>query len=1211
MTNNLPNTSASLASKHLTVGVGRIQYGTYTPAAIADALVSECLVQTEDRTVFPPKLFILWATPNRVSGEDANKPQVRHDNDRIFFDELLTHISDKLTKQNIFLGPMPESSDVSGTEGSGVGEAKPRPLYARLLGTSVAACVFDDKVVEQGAVLICLASRYLMVRAQIAPLNREIANMPPHEDVARSILSQLGVVVQAPDVESSPNQPLDANEKLAIATLTGLEFEESAAANHVRKRDINPSQYGLPYSSNSTLWAGLKPPSGGINPLNNQWLLLHVPAHPPLDFKDKHGKETPLGYLAADITESLVALTAGRIPMFGGGSSGGLVPTPGFQFFDVRDSRSQYCYSDHVVAALVETNLAFAIGLTHGLRRTGTHFMVKDLKDDHRTIHSFGGTHSLADIFDNVLPQPILGLPDIGSASDHTGEHYFTAIIPKANKEKDKLYLLRRIPEKASLQKMVADPCAMELAAESRRKLLVQSHDIDWEDVRCILGIGCVGRYRHRDRLALASSVLHPWSMKTAVRNWALNDLPAGGAKKVACFLDGEIGLDNAGNVRFNNFSYSELILSAAVPPPMCLRLAAQSIARYALDAEKPQSTNPNAPATVLDLKAPMDHVFRCLEDAGFRGGMISLKCTHNNVSHMVGKDAFGHFWKEIVMPNTQRPLQTPDGKTDILCRVKAGLPIFVHDVSQTDLYNCDSALASEAHIKSFYVYALTDPDNNVYGTLQIDLGDKSSWPESDEKGSPEFDKYEQAYKFPPRFLPKDYRDSLNALGAIISSLLFGVLRKQQMELYDWLGDRFAESICNPTIEEAFTAFSKHLCDYLKSYSVCCHLRFYNKTFNSLMLTAGYGPYFDNAQRDRFHVSLDAKDNTTTYRVFTDERLDSVVENNAANQSNKDTLALKTASPHVLEGIHVGSFATFALRHDYKTTKCGVFCVMSEKEWLFVDTFMGAFKRICGRLATYYSLMKRFQCQYNDASISIFKYHYFQYVTKASLHTLNKLKPEGLEQFCTSLERHLGRGMTGSITMEPNPLDGLLAHTVKADNLSARVAWPKEDERLTKCIWICNFEMVTETLKQIFLNAVEASPSLTDAKPPVEVTLDETNALVIRNKVQNPRPAAEFAKRLGEVFGAMKRLSQNAQVATTSKPSGETANSGDRSALQDPQDNVIHGPVPFESTKDGHAALGGYQITLCCILNNIDLRCTFDDSTNQLDVILSQPNPIK
>ncbi len=139
-------TSSQRRRTYLSVRCGRLARPGADRYADGVELARGCLGPPEERALFPPQLFLLWATTPWFQPYEA----------------LLEGIHAELSR--------------TGLE------------HVPLIGSSVAACRFDGDVHEQGAVLICLASRFLEAKAALG----EGAQDQPGQAVA-GLLGELGL----------------------------------------------------------------------------------------------------------------------------------------------------------------------------------------------------------------------------------------------------------------------------------------------------------------------------------------------------------------------------------------------------------------------------------------------------------------------------------------------------------------------------------------------------------------------------------------------------------------------------------------------------------------------------------------------------------------------------------------------------------------------------------------------------------------------------------------------------------------------------------------------------------------------------------------------------------------------------------------------------------------------------------------------------------
>src|SRR6185369_11372704 len=111
---------------HVQVVTGRLTRPGGPPFQDGAALVDQCINAIIDPERFPPALFVLWLTPAFAGGYRA----------------VLEGIRSQLAQR--------------GSPG------------VPLIGSSVAVCLFDEKAHEEGALLICLASRFLKAKVECA-----------------------------------------------------------------------------------------------------------------------------------------------------------------------------------------------------------------------------------------------------------------------------------------------------------------------------------------------------------------------------------------------------------------------------------------------------------------------------------------------------------------------------------------------------------------------------------------------------------------------------------------------------------------------------------------------------------------------------------------------------------------------------------------------------------------------------------------------------------------------------------------------------------------------------------------------------------------------------------------------------------------------------------------------------------------------------------
>jgi len=468
-----------------------------------------------------------------------------------------------------------------------------------LIGSSVAVCLFDGMPHEDGAVLICLASRSIQAKVAVG----ENAKEDPC-DAARAVLEKL-------DVRG--------------------------------KHDINPS--------------------------GSSFLMTYLPGY------DDDGD--PASYKAVEIVEELRKRTFGQLCMFGGVSSAGLEHGVGSQFAGDR------VYENSVAVALVNADIAYGIGINHGLVGTGSLLHVETVSQDGRTIQRF----------DEGTPENVMAAVDTPAVFG-SGRR---VIIPKL--VDGNVNIQRNIPDNATLEIMRPDSNRMLRSVEELEDWVLQGFRVPGPRVRAVLCIGCVARYVHRTKIGFE---LRPALLSVQQR------FPE--SEFVGCYMDGEVGGNWTGSVECSNWSLAEALFADATPARPELFAGFDALAKYTL------------PATIApSLREAMERSLDCIERAGYRGAMISLVIDDGDEEWIVAQAARGDLWKNEVMPLTRREFH---GKDILAIVAREGAPRFVAD-SQTDRL-CDNIAAEKGKVTSFYAIPLLDENEDTIGVVQIDLGDMS-----------------------------------------------------------------------------------------------------------------------------------------------------------------------------------------------------------------------------------------------------------------------------------------------------------------------------------------------------------------------------------------------------------------------------------------------------------------------------------------------------
>jgi GAF domain-containing protein len=761
-------------------------------------LASQCLEYLDDRRQFPPRLLVLWATP-------AFRPG---------YPELLGGIRERMAEEAC--GEVP------------------------LIGSSVAVCLFDMSPHEEGAVLFCLASRFLEAKVTVATGARE----DPKGAVTR-ILDELGI-----------------------------------------------------------------PRSGVMNPRGDQLLLTFVPGY-------AEGGD-PATYRAHEIVSEFCLQTRYRLHMFGGVSSGGLEPDEGWQFVGNR------VYRGAAAAALIRSEVAYGTGLNQGLAPTGAYFQVDQLSEDGRTIESLVGEDSPEQVVSQMNSRG-----QVFAAETTPGER----VVVEARVFNGKVRITREISRRVTLRVMETNREVFQRSDKELKESIVKTYDLPRERLVGLMGIGSVSRYHQRERVG--------YDLPEALRDLS-GDIP--GVEYAGCYMDGEIGIDRAGRSGISNWSIANLFFADNVPETL-----AHLRGFHALMAHSPAATTAS---TVL---GAMSHVLRCIDEAGYSGGMLSLVMEDGEWRWIMPQAALGERWGRVVMPVTRRLV----GGEDILARVvRRKEPDYVRDTRDFVGFPDDPDVtigegAGAGEVISFYATPLLDENLNVFGVLQVDLGDMSDIEE----------------------LGNDQREVLRAIEAMAAAAINRAISTEELELSRKFDRAISECLDFETIEGAAQSFVEKAVDAINCRLhaeavarppgpvevgriffnqdrlgiVDAHVRLWDRRSKSLRLVGGVGDYFDYARHVR--LAIGAEDDSHSAELFRSANNEIVIN------STRDNPRFRRQPSHTFSealGLVLRkylSIAIFAIDSDEGKSPLGTFCVYSEREWFFTPSLLKSLKAVTQRLS--------------------------------------------------------------------------------------------------------------------------------------------------------------------------------------------------------------------------------------------------------------------
>lgn len=124
--------------EYLRYACGKLTGPGASLALDADRLVSECWEAIRDANEFPPKLFLLWVTPAFKGDTSSSPPDATAGERSDEYQAIVAEVRRALAEKT--QGDVP------------------------LIGCSVGACLFHDEFHDCGALLICLASKYVGAR---------------------------------------------------------------------------------------------------------------------------------------------------------------------------------------------------------------------------------------------------------------------------------------------------------------------------------------------------------------------------------------------------------------------------------------------------------------------------------------------------------------------------------------------------------------------------------------------------------------------------------------------------------------------------------------------------------------------------------------------------------------------------------------------------------------------------------------------------------------------------------------------------------------------------------------------------------------------------------------------------------------------------------------------------------------------------------------
>lgn len=416
-----------------------------------------------------------------------------------------------------------------------------------------------------------------------------------------------------------------------------------------------------------------------------------------------------------------------------------------------------------------------------------------------------------------------------------------------------------------------------------------------------VLRIGSAERYESRNRTGFK-----PEQELVEAKHRLPNAVHAG------CYLDGELGVDNLGNPELTSWSVAEALFADDIPPISDLFLGFDALTKHM-----------RAATLAPSVSAAMECCLQTVEAAGYNGGMISLVQDDGDQRTIVAHAALGERWRDVVMPNTRRPLGpyvSNDENLDILAIVANGGSKFVSD-AQTDP-RCRNETAREAGVISFYAVPLKAEDDCAIGVLQIDLGDLS-----DRTG-----------------LPDEQKPVLDALGDMVAAALNRAIRTEELELLRKLDVALIKCMDAQTPEEAISTYAKEAAREMSKHAaernptkelieVGVHVRLHHREDDRLWLIDGDGPYYEALRMSNRRIAIPATESSSS--TATALRSNKRVVNNAKNDTRTIALIEEYKGTPVADALkQIASYADFPIG-EHGRAPIGIVSFSTPHEWFF------------------------------------------------------------------------------------------------------------------------------------------------------------------------------------------------------------------------------------------------------------------------------------
>ena len=412
------------------------------------------------------------------------------------------------------------------------------------------------------------------------------------------------------------------------------------------------------------------------NPRGNRMLLAFIPG-----FSDGGSFDS---YNAMEIHRELRQQTAAVVPIFGGVSALLAGGRQGAQFY------YDTVLHDSLVAALIETDLRFALGMAHGLTPT----------DKVWHVEKPGGTTREVTLFAEGTPKELLQRePKPHLFGLNCLEHQeVIAYEPSLSSESGTLKLLKPIPPKAALTLLRPNPKGMAEAALQAAEWAMQRVGMTQERIIAGIGIACTARFVWSTEIGYSA---------TRAMQLVSDRFPL--AAVVGCYMDGETSLDHTGSSVIGNWSVAMMAVSDELSPRAQLYRGFMAFSERGRSAAAPQSIEP-ALDSILDL----------VEGAGFPGGMVSLVFKDSNKEWIVPCQTRGR-WNDAASRLTLE--RNADSLTASVVGIDAPGYFVADSPDSPRISDQEKQAFRDAGVISQYIARLGEGEA-LLGVLYVDLGD-------------------------------------------------------------------------------------------------------------------------------------------------------------------------------------------------------------------------------------------------------------------------------------------------------------------------------------------------------------------------------------------------------------------------------------------------------------------------------------------------------